>query len=200
MSDAAASNGDGKRQAGGNDLLSAFAIAWGEPWSMGTSEVPSERAHLDRTVLSAPFEAFTRAVAGVMRDLTPALGEPTSVESRLTDHQNVKDMAVLFARAYLIAAVTGLRYWGRVAQSYGTHQPAILRSFLPTATGPGASEGARRVQADAVYAYFRELGEISAQEARAFQAELESLAEDLASIARGSQQTTVNRRRWRAKP
>ena len=200
MSEPEASNGDSQRHTGGDDLLSVFAIVWGEPWPMGTSEVPMAPTHLDRTVLSAPFEPFARAAAGVMRNLTLALGDPASVESGLTDHQNVKDMAALFARVHLIAAVTGLRYWQRVAQTYSLHQASILRSLLPAATGLCASEGERRIQADEVCTYFREIGEISVQEARAFQAELASLAEDLASMARGPQQATANRRRWRAKP
>ena len=158
-----------------------------------------EPVRLDQSVLSAPFEPFARAAAGMMRNLTLALDDPARVENRLTDHQNIKDMATLLARAYLVAAVAGMRYWQRVVQAYGMHQPDILRSLL-TAAGPGLSEGERRVQADEVCAYFREIGEISVQEARAFQAEVESLAEGVASMARGSRQPTANRRRWRAKP
>jgi hypothetical protein len=162
--------------------------------------VVDEPARLDQTVLSAPFEPFARVAAGMMRDLPLALYDPARVECILTDQQNIKDMAVLLARAYLVAAVAGMRYWQRVAQTYGMHQPGILRSLLTTAAGPGLSGGERRVQADEVCAYFREIGEISVQEARAFQAELESLAEGVARMARGSQQPTANRRRWRAKP
>jgi hypothetical protein len=200
MSEAEASNGDRKRQTGSDDLLSALAVAWSDLWSMGTSEAAIGSAHLDRTALSAPFAPFARATAGVMRDLTLASSEPLSGESRLTDHQNAKDIAVLLARAYLVATVGGLRYWRRVAQIYGMHQSSILKSLLPRPAGPGVSEGERRVQADEVCAYLREIGELSAQEARAFQAELEKLAEGVASVVCGSQQATENRRRWRAKP
>jgi hypothetical protein len=200
MSEAEVGNGARKRQTGANDLLSALAIAWMDLWSTGTSEAAIGPGHLGRTAFSAPLEPFTLAAAGVTRDLTLALGALARGESRPTDHQSTEDMPVLLARAYLVAAVCGLRYWRRVAQTYGLHQSSILRSLLSNAAGPSVSEGERRVLADEVCAYFREIGEVSAQEARAFQAELEKLAEGVASLARGSQPATASRRRWRAKP
>jgi len=197
MSEAEVGNGDRKRPTGANDLLSALAIAWSDLWSMGPSDAAIGPAHLGRTAFSAPLESFALVAAGMTRDLTLA---PGSRESRSTGHHSTEDMAALLARAYLLAAVSGLRYWRRVAQTYGVHQSSILRSLLSSAVSPGVSEGERRVLADEVCAYFREIGEVSAQEARAFQVELERLAEGVASMARGSQLATASRRRWRVKP
>jgi hypothetical protein len=182
----------------------ALAAALSDLWAMGTGEVGAGigPAHSGRTAkpLAFPFEPFVRAAAGMMRDLSAVPSEPGSDEPGLADRRETEDMGALLARAYLVATVSGLRYWQRVAQTYGMHQSRILRSLLSRAADPCVSEGERRVLADEIRTYFREIGDVSAQEARAFQAELEKLAEGVARTALGSQQATDDRRRWRAKP
>jgi hypothetical protein len=49
-------------------------------------------------------------------------------------------------------------------------------------------------------AYLREVGDLSLQEARAFQSELEKLAADLATTTGDSSESPEYRRRWKAKP
>ena len=109
---------------------------------------------------------------------------------------------------YLVAAAGGLRYWRKLLQTHSAHQGAILRS-LAAAEGDAkaAAEGdARpfhehdRVLADEIRAYLREIGEVSVQEARAFQVALEKVGEEMASGEETAENSPEYRRRWKAKP
>jgi hypothetical protein len=64
----------------------------------------------------------------------------------------------------------------------------------------GRSEEERRVLTDELRAYLREIGDVSVQEARAFQSELEKLAAEVATAAGSSDASPDYRRRWKAKP
>jgi hypothetical protein len=96
-------------------------------------------------------------------------------------------------QAYMIAAASGFRFWRRVAETAGEHQLDLLRTV---------SEGGRGGQGeliDGLRAYARELGDLSLQEARLFQAELDRLAVSLAHTD-DPPPDDAYRRRWRAKP
>jgi len=67
------------------------------------------------------------------------------------------------------------------------------------AADPNMSEAERRTLSDGIGFYLRDLGDVSAQEARAFQSELDKLAERVASAALGPEQASDHRRRWKVK-
>ena len=95
-------------------------------------------------------------------------------------------------QAYLIAATSGLRYWGRVAETCGEHQLDFIRAM-------GGGEPPAEVL-DGLQAYARKLGDVSLQEARLFQAELDRLAIAFAAPGDPSAPSDEHRRRWRVKP
>ena len=109
------------------------------------------------------------------------------------------DLASLVAQTYLVAMVSGLRYWRRVAETYRTHEPAIVRSLMARAAVPSTSEGERRALIDEIRAYLREVGDVSVQEARIVQTDLDKLAAEVAKVASNCDEST-HRRRWKTKP
>ena len=56
------------------------------------------------------------------------------------------------------------------------------------------------VLADEIRAYLREIGEVSLQEARSFEVELEKLGAEMASGGETAENSPEYRRRWKAKP
>jgi len=109
------------------------------------------------------------------------------------------DMAPLLAQTYLIAMVSGLRYWRRVAETYRTHESAIVRSLMARAAAPSTSDGERRALIDEIRAYLREVGDVSLQEARIVQTNLDKLAAEVARVASNGDES-AHRRRWKTKP
>ena len=53
---------------------------------------------------------------------------------------------------------------------------------------------------DEVRAYLREIGDVSLQEARSFQVELEKLGAEITSGGETTENSPEYRRRWKAKP
>ena len=109
------------------------------------------------------------------------------------------DMASLVAQSYLIAMVSGLRYWRRVAETFRTHESAIVQSLMARAAVPRTSDQERRALIDEIRAYLREVGDISVQEARIVQTDLDKLAAEVAKVASNCDEST-HRRRWKTKP
>jgi hypothetical protein len=109
------------------------------------------------------------------------------------------DMASLVAQSYLIAMVSGLRYLRRVAETYRTHESAIVRSLMARAAVPSTSDGERRALIDEIRAYLREVGDVSLQEARIVQTDLDKLAAEVARVASNGDES-AHRRRWKTKP
>lgn len=75
-----------------------------------------------------------------------------------------------------------------------------LQSLAANAADPNTSEAERRILIDGIRIYLRDLRDVSAQEARAFQSELDKLAERVASAALGPEQASDHRRGWKVKP
>jgi hypothetical protein len=188
-------------QADPGDPLIAFAAAVRDMWALGASTLETALAQTQPDGAAASLrpcvDQMLRA-ATAFRDLTeagavPGLGRPASSGTP-------GDVASLAAQACLIAGMGGLRYWRKLAQTYGAHQAAILQSLSTSVNAPGPSEEERRVLTDELRAYLREIGDVSVQEARAFQSELEKLAAEVATAAGNSDASPDYRRRWKAKP
>lgn len=110
--------------------------------------------------------------------------------------QDGVDLAGFLGQTWMVAASSGLRYWARLAQTYGEHQAGLLRALMST----GRSEDERRAMIDELRAYMRDLGDVSLQEARVLQSELERLSHGLAAAVGPEAARNPHRRRWRAKP
>ncbi len=134
----------------------------------------------------AGFHDAAEAGVGANEDMAGATGKAA-------------DLASLVAQTYLIAVVSGLRYWRRVAETYRTHESAIARSLVARAAVPNMSDGELRALIDEIRAYLREVGDVSFQEARIVQTDLDKLAAEVARVASNGGES-AHRRRWKTKP
>jgi hypothetical protein len=195
------------------DPLLAFAAAVRDMWLLGASMLENVLAQgnprgnqqgtpqAKTDAASASFTPYVEQMlraGSAFRDLTDAnvaaLAGPQEAEGA------PRDLLALVARSNLIASAGGLRYWRKLAQIYAARQANMLRSLSAGTGGPGHSQEGRRALVEEFRAYLREIGDVSLQEARAFQSELEKLAADLATAAAAPDESPEYRRRWRAKP
>jgi hypothetical protein len=195
-------DGTGGRHGNGDALL-AFAAAINDMWSLGTSAiddiVAQTKAH-DASQSIAPYlEQWLRAACAFRN---PSDVDVASVAGLAQSDKAGKavDMSGLVAQAYLVAMASGLRYWSKLAQTYGAHQSSILRSLLTRISEPDLGEADGAALAEEIRTYLREIGDVSTQEARLFQAELERIAAELANAAGNAADSAQYRRRWKAKP
>jgi hypothetical protein len=170
-------------------------------WLFGASTVENvlSQGKADGTSASLTpcVEQMLRA-GSAFRDLTASNMSTFAGLRKPQDGAN--DMLALMARASVIASVGGFRYWRKLAQIHAARQSNILRTLSAGAGDPNGSEEARRALAEEFRAYLREIGDISLQEARAFQSELEKLAADLTTAGGVGDESSEYRRRWKAKP
>jgi len=137
---------------------------------------------------------MTRAAAAVGPSIEPfritgSAGTDTSME------QEGVEIASFLGQTWMVAASSGLRYLARLAQLYGERQAGLW----PALMSGGLSRDERRVMIDELRAYVRDLGDVSLQEARLLQSELERLSHELAAGV-GADAAQARHRRWRAKP
>jgi hypothetical protein len=190
-----APHGASGSQADPGDPLIAFAAAVRDMWALGASTLETALSQTQPDGAAASLkpcvDQMVRA-ATAFRDLTEAGAGAVPGLGR-------SDVTSLAAQACLIASVGGLRYWRKLAQTYGAHQAAIMQSLSASVNDSSRSEGEQRVLTDELRAYLREIGDVSVQEARAFQSELEKLAAEVANAGH-SDASPDYRRCWKAKP
>jgi hypothetical protein len=144
--------------------------------------------------------SFLTGLAALQSTTSRGLGETETSQDAAEQPVKDGDLAALAARAYLVTAVSGLRFWSRLARSYGDYQSSALPSALARATGTSESEAERRSVAEDFRKYLREVSDISLQEARLLQLELEKLAEAAASAVDDGEPSPTRQRRWKVKP
>jgi hypothetical protein len=195
-------NSDAGDQVDRNDPLLGMAAAVRDVWMLGASAIGGMLAQ-GNAANGSPASAYFQQLlppASAFRDLIAAnigawprgLGGPTN-------GGHWSDVAALAIRAEVAATVSGLRYWSKLAQIYGTHQVNIARSLSASVSDPTRADKERLVLIDEVRAYLREVGDLSVQEARALQSELEKLAAEAAAAASGAEGTSEYKRRWKMK-
>ena len=203
MSETPASNGDEKRDRRTEDPLRTLVDAMRDVWAMATAE-GNAMPHTDHNRLAesfpAAFKPFLRAAVGLNDLAETALGVLGAASKSPEGADRLPRGVEVLAQAYLVAVVSGLRYWRRVAETSAIHHLGLMQSLAASAADPNMSEEERRILIDEIRTYFRDLGDVSAQEARAFQSELDKLAERVASVVLGPEQASDHRRRWRVKP
>ena len=188
-----------------DDRLLALATSVRDFWLLGASALENALAGANSSDQSAPsyLDEMLRTAAAFHSSAVQPSGSENSEGPGKT-----AEMVSFMTQLYLVAAAGGLRYWRKLLQTHSAHQAAILRS-LAAAEGDAkaAAEGdARpfhehdRVLADEIRAYLREIGEVSVQEARAFQVALEKVGEEMASGEETAENSPEYRRRWKAKP
>ena len=172
------------------DPLREFAAALNNACALGSAMLGGIAAQSDLANAAAAFtpfaEFFSRATSAGDRGVPGG----TAIGQEMTD------MAGFLAQTWMVAAASGFRYWRRMAETYGQHQSGLMQAM---ATG-GLSEDERRTMIDELRAYVRELGDLSLQEARLLQHELERLSFGLAASADAPVGDREHRRHWRVKP
>jgi hypothetical protein len=195
----------GSTSSGPGDALGAFANAFRDMCIFGSFALENALAPgnaggtierfaplLDSMLREiSAFDALSKAASGAIdgHKMTPQAGAAGTA-----------DIAALLTQAYLLAAASGLRYLRRVAQTYGAHQSDILQSLLERISDSRAPDKERRALIDEIRTYLREIGDVSLQEARIFQAELEKISARVADSGAGTAESSEHRRRWKAKP
>lgn len=149
--------------------------------------------------------AILRSVAGPTETTGPAavfapLIEPLrragSAAADMTTAQSGVDIAGFLGQTWMTATTSGVRYWARLAQMHGEHQPRLLQALLMGER----SEYEHRAMIDELRAYVRDLGDLASQEARMLQSELDRLSGGLTAAVGSGAAPAQYRRRWRAKP
>ena len=169
---------------GPGDALSEFANALTSVCALGSAMLGGLAAQPD---LARAAAAFAPMVEPLRR--AAGAGDPGMA-------QEAAEIAGFLGQTWMVAASSGLRYWRRLAEMYGEHQAGILQAL---ASGR-LSEDERRAMIDELRAYVREVGDVSLQEARLLQRELERLSFGLAAAVDAGSSQGEHRRRWRAKP
>jgi hypothetical protein len=144
--------------------------------------------------------SFLTGLAALESTISRGLQETDTSQGSTEQAVRDGDLAGLAARAYLVAAASGLRFWSRLARSYGDYQSSALPSVLAQVTGTSVSEAQRRGLAEDFRKYLREVSDLSVQEARLLQSEFEKLAEAAASAVADGEASSGFHRRWKAKP
>ena len=138
---------------------------------------------------------MTRTAAAVAPSIEPFRITGSAATDTSMAQEGV-DIAGFVGQTWMVAASSGLRYLARLAQMYGERQAGLWRALM----SGGLSLDERRVMIDELRAYVRDLGEVSLQEARLLQSELERLSHGLTAGVGPDAAGAEYRRRWRAKP
>lgn len=138
---------------------------------------------------------MTRTAAAFAPLIEPFLRTGAAATDASMGRDGVEIIGFL-GQTWMVAATSGLRYWGRLAHMYGEFQAVLLQALM----SDRLSEDDRRAMIDELRAYVRDLGDVSFQEARVLQSELERLSHGLAAAAGSAAAHAQHRRRWRAKP
>jgi hypothetical protein len=153
-------------------------------------------------LMVGPGASVMRALAG-MGDGAKARASPAAPAGEGgSEPQASGEIGAYLTQTYLMMATRGVHYWWRLAQIHARHQSEILASLTTNAAaqGSGTSEQQRRMLTDTIRAYLREIGDVSVQEARILEAELDRLAAALAESTRGPAPAMKKWRRWKAIP
>ena len=96
----------------------------------------------------------------------------------------IAGMAPAMAQAWMVTTSSAVRYWQTSAEVYARYQQVVMPAVVDRASGQAASRPSeRRVLADELRAYLREIGDAAMLEARRLQAELEGISEQIADAA-----------------
>lgn len=164
--------------------------AAGDPVSALVSAMTSFAAAMGEAAAQAAGSLGQAATASV--DAAGAVAQPGVVQNA--------ELAPMMARAAIVAATSTLNYWRSLADVYARHQASLVQFVAQRATGQSpATENERRILADELRAYFREVGEVAVREARRLHAELEQIGEAVARATEQPDQAAGQQRHWKTK-
>jgi hypothetical protein len=146
----------------------------------------------------SPLDAFRASVLNALGSGEGGDKEPSIDPLSASDAIRAFAGFTVFSRIQLVAVLSALRYGSNLAQAFGDHQSSFLR--LMSAQSPGTlREEERRQILEDLRSWLREIGELSSQEARIFQSELQKIGDDLVNVADVPTTPDNYRRRWKCK-
>ena len=151
---------------------------------------------------SALFNALQTAVTAGLSTIECVVANFSEAQSTQRPDA-AADLSPILSRILLVAAGSSLRYWRDLATLCGKHQGSLLQAVNAHAMRQGLTEQERRLAADELRAFLRELGDTASLEAQRLRMELGSLGESVAELAARDTAGPPDAkpvRRWRAKP
>ncbi|MEM7404636.1 MAG: hypothetical protein AAF458_05045 [Pseudomonadota bacterium] len=134
---------------------------------------------LDPGMMSAAFEDATRAFYDMMGRSGASTDDMTNVLGDVLKDQNSMRVVELMSRAYMTWANHGVRYWASMADRHGRYVTRLMERLNHIRSNPDATEMERRILVDEAEQYLREIADMSLQEGRVLQKELEMLSAEL---------------------
>lgn len=163
-----------------NDWLAEWQRLYGEYWSeLGQQAHATTESDAPRASDPARWSNFTSEMLRIMsetyaRGLHAATQSPgtTSPSAGLPDNPQLVN---LLSQATLLWMNAGTRYSARLGEVYGRYWSAYSERLSRVSSGMSNAEEEQRVMLDAARAFLRELVELTYQEARLLQLEIERL-------------------------
>jgi hypothetical protein len=170
---------------------------------MGTGP-PTDDGGDPLSALTALTTGFTAAMSDfIVRGAGPMAGLRSVMRDAPAPgvSANRADFSSQIPRALLVGMTSTLRYWRGLADVYGRHHGSLMEAAARrTMAASPIAETEDRMLVDELRAFFREIGEVAAQEAARLESELEQVGEALADGAVQQPDFSAEyRRRWKAK-
>ena len=128
----------------------------------------------------------------------PAADAPPAASAPGNGAEAAQVLEVL-TQASLLALTSALKSWVRTAELWARLAPALAQGYQDLAGEDLAQKEARAVLIDQMRAALREVAEVSGQEARQLQSDLERLFDRLRPVS-AEEAGRPYRRRWNVKP
>lgn len=216
MSDQGASLGGLAGSAG--DPLGTLVAGMCDAWMLALLAVravadPAGAALGPRPIAGAadPVSALFRAMTG----FPSTMGDIASQAAAATGHDGAPvaamgsqgqpapspaaaELPAFMARAAVVAASSAMNYWRSLAEAYARHQASFVQYAAECASGQ-TSDAERRLFADELRGFFREVSEAAMREARRLHAELAQIGEAVARVSEPPDPAAAHRRHWKAK-
>jgi hypothetical protein len=128
---------------------------------------------------------------GSMPSHTQSPGEDAS--------EQYEELMELLVQTSLACLTSGCRYWQRVAELYGSYAVTVNQHLSHMRAAPGSREATWGSLREHLRAYVRTIGELTRQESRLLQSELEAIEQQIWPAAESGHTPPHWRRRARAK-
>jgi hypothetical protein len=126
---------------------------------------------------------------------------PSQTQSSSEDvSARYRELTELTVQASLTCIASGFRYWQRVAELYGSYALTVSGDLSDMSAASGSREEAWGSLRDHLRAYIRAVGDLTKQESRLLQVELEAIEQKIWPAAESEDLPPHWRRRARAKP
>jgi hypothetical protein len=147
----------------------------------------------------SPADLFRASVLNALGSGRGGDNETNFGPLNAADAEHALNLFNLLSRIQLAAALSAFRCGSNLAQAFGSHQPSFVRLMSAQTSGSKLQEEERREILEDLRSWLRKIGELSSQETRIFQSELEKIGDDFVNMADVATTPDKYRRRWKCK-